>query len=102
MVKSQKSIEDALKKLPSVYACELDAKEAADRVNKRSDKLHHVCVTIRQVHLIIALMIWRLMERSMRTYVKNTGDLLPGWCSRSNFQAYIFHDVHGDDRYHCG
>jgi len=32
--------------------------------------------------LIIALMIWRLMERSMRTYVKNTGILLPGWCSR--------------------
>ncbi|MEA2068688.1 MAG: IS1634 family transposase [Verrucomicrobiota bacterium] len=32
--------------------------------------------------LIIALMIWRLMERSMRTHVKNTGKLLPGWCDR--------------------
>ena len=29
--------------------------------------------------LIIALMLWRLTERSMRTYVKNTGTLLPGW-----------------------
>ena len=28
--------------------------------------------------LIIALMVWRLMERSMRNYVKNTGKLLPG------------------------
>ena len=32
--------------------------------------------------LIIALMVWRLMERSMRTYVKNTGVLLPGWAGR--------------------
>ena len=32
--------------------------------------------------LIIALMVWRLMERSMRTYVKNTGALLPGWAGR--------------------
>lgn len=32
--------------------------------------------------LIIALMIWRLMERSMRTYVKNTNEPLPGWCNR--------------------
>ena len=32
--------------------------------------------------LIIALMVWRLMERSMRTYVKNTGELLAGWCDR--------------------
>jgi hypothetical protein len=32
--------------------------------------------------LIIALMVWRLMERSMRTHVKNTGTLLPGWAGR--------------------
>ena len=32
--------------------------------------------------LIIALMIWRLMERSMRAYVQNTGTLLPGWANR--------------------
>lgn len=29
--------------------------------------------------LVIALTIWRLMEKSMRTYIKNTGKLLPGW-----------------------
>ncbi len=29
--------------------------------------------------LIIALMIWRLMERSMRVYVQNTQTTLPGW-----------------------
>lgn len=29
--------------------------------------------------LIIALMVWRLMERSMRAYVTNTGCTLPGW-----------------------
>ena len=32
--------------------------------------------------LIIALMVWRLMERSMRTYVENSGEPLPGWCDR--------------------
>lgn len=32
--------------------------------------------------LILALMIWRLMERSMRTHVKNTETLLPGWAGR--------------------
>ncbi len=31
--------------------------------------------------LIIALMIWRLMERSMRTYVENTNKPLLGWCN---------------------
>ena len=29
--------------------------------------------------LVIALMIWRLMERSMRAYVNNSGKTLPGW-----------------------
>ena len=29
--------------------------------------------------LIIALMIWRLMERSMRLYLKETQSILPGW-----------------------
>ena len=32
--------------------------------------------------LIIALMIWRLMERAMRAYVANTAELLPGWAGR--------------------
>jgi len=32
--------------------------------------------------LILALMIWRLMERSMRTHVKNAGTSLPGWAGR--------------------
>jgi len=32
--------------------------------------------------LIVALMVWRLMERSMRTHVENTGTLLPGWACR--------------------
>jgi hypothetical protein len=29
--------------------------------------------------LIISLVIWRLMERSLRTYVENTGIKLSGW-----------------------
>ncbi len=29
--------------------------------------------------LIIALMIWRLMERQMRLYLKQEGITLPGW-----------------------
>jgi transposase len=32
--------------------------------------------------LIISLMVWRLMERSMRNHVENTGTLLPGWAGR--------------------
>jgi len=40
--------------------------------------------------LIIALMVWRLMERSMRTYVKNTGTLLPGWCRRPTAKPTSF------------
>ena len=29
--------------------------------------------------LVISLVIWSLMERSLRTYVENTGNKLPGW-----------------------
>jgi transposase len=32
--------------------------------------------------LIIALMVWRLMERSMRVYADNNKTDLPGWCNR--------------------
>jgi transposase len=32
--------------------------------------------------LIIALMVWRLMERSMRVYAENKKTDLPGWCNR--------------------
>ncbi len=31
--------------------------------------------------MIIALMVWRLMERSMRTYIQNTGTLLSAVCT---------------------
>jgi len=40
--------------------------------------------------LIIALMIWRLMERSMRAHVKNTGTLLPGWAGRQTDKPTTF------------
>ncbi|KPA13549.1 hypothetical protein MHK_006266 [Candidatus Magnetomorum sp. HK-1] len=29
--------------------------------------------------LLLALLIWRLMERELRLYVKETGEELPGW-----------------------
>lgn len=29
--------------------------------------------------LIVSLLIWRLMERSMRAFIRNTGKTLPGW-----------------------
>ena len=180
---SEKSITDALKKIPSIYACEPDARRAAAQVEKLSDQLHNISVSIcpeevrkrgrpprnapestrtryrlawevtedtagvarlRELAgcfvllsnvpvegegsingagllkiykgqygvesdfaflkdplvvndiflktpsridalgmvLIIALMVWRLMERSMRTHVGNTGVLLPGWAGR--------------------
>jgi transposase len=180
---SEKSIAVALKKMPSVYACEPDAKRAAAVAENLSDRLHNVSVSIcpEQVRkrgrppknapaatrtryrlvwkvtedaagvarlrelagcfvllstvpvegagamdakgllktykgqygvesdfaflkdplvvndiflktpsridalgmvLIIALLVWRLMERSMRTHVENTGTLLPGWAGR--------------------
>ena len=32
--------------------------------------------------LLLALLIWRLMERDLKLYVENTGELLPGWKQR--------------------
>jgi len=191
ITKSKTSIDGTLKKTPSVYACKPDAETAAARVEKLSDKLHIVSVTIRPVKvrkrgrppknapaatttkyeldwkvtedtkevaklkkqagcfvllsnvpvtgegsmdskallktykgqygvesdfaflkdplivndiflktpsridalgmiMIIALMVWRLMERSMRTYVQNTGTLLPGWCNRPTTKPTSF------------
>ncbi len=40
--------------------------------------------------LIIALMVWRLMERSMRPYLKNTGTVLPGWAGRATDKPTSF------------
>lgn len=40
--------------------------------------------------LVIALIIWRLMERSLRTYVKNTGEPLPGWKNRKTDKPTAF------------
>ena len=186
---SEKSIRDALKKMPDLYACEPDAKRAMAQAEKLSESLHHVRVSIypeavrkrgrppkhapaptrtryrlawdvseniagvarlRELAgcfvllsnvsiagamdgagllrtykgqygvesdfaflkdplivndiflktpsridalgmvLIIALMVWRLMERSMRTYVKNTRTLLPGWAGRATDKPTSF------------
>lgn len=40
--------------------------------------------------LIIALMIWRLMERSMRAYVENANTTLPGWDNRTTVKPTSF------------
>jgi transposase len=40
--------------------------------------------------LIIALMVWRLMERSMRAYVENTKTTLPGWRRRTTDRPTSF------------
>jgi transposase len=40
--------------------------------------------------LIIALMIWRLMERSMRAHVENTKTPLPGWDNRNTTKPTAF------------
>jgi len=40
--------------------------------------------------LIIALMIWRLMERSMRTYVAQSRTRLPGWDNRTTDKPTAF------------
>ena len=40
--------------------------------------------------LIIALIVWRLMERALRVYVKNTKELLPGWENRKTDKPTAF------------
>jgi transposase len=40
--------------------------------------------------LIIALMIWRLMERSMRAHIENTGQCLQGWAGRDTYKPTAF------------
>lgn len=40
--------------------------------------------------LIIALMIWRLMERTMRAYVENSKTKLPGWDNRTTDKPTAF------------
>jgi len=40
--------------------------------------------------LIIALMVWRLMERNMRKYVEETGKPLPGWAGRATNKPTAF------------
>jgi transposase len=40
--------------------------------------------------LIIALMVWRLMERSMRAHVENTKTTLPGWDHRQTTKPTAF------------
>ncbi|KXB05541.1 hypothetical protein AKJ51_04960 [candidate division MSBL1 archaeon SCGC-AAA382A20] len=40
--------------------------------------------------LVIALMIWRLMERVMRAWVGNTGKTLPGWEKRRTYKPTSF------------
>ncbi len=40
--------------------------------------------------LIIALMVWRLMERTMRAYVDNSKTPLPGWDNRNTTKPTAF------------
>ena len=40
--------------------------------------------------LVIALIVWRLMERALRVYVKNTKELLPGWENRKTDKPTAF------------
>ena len=40
--------------------------------------------------LLIALLIWRLMERSMRQHIETTGELLPGWEDRPTKKPTAF------------
>jgi len=40
--------------------------------------------------LVIALMVWRLMERTMRAHVENTGTTLPGWDRRQTNRPTSF------------
>jgi transposase len=40
--------------------------------------------------LLIALLIWRLMERSMRQYIESTGQAIPGWEDRPTKKPTAF------------
>lgn len=40
--------------------------------------------------LVIALLVWRLMERSLRAWIKNTGQTLPGWDKKRTTKPTTF------------
>ncbi|MBA2882690.1 transposase [Desulfosalsimonas propionicica] len=40
--------------------------------------------------LLIALLIWRLIERSMRKYIESTGQAIPGWENRPTKKTTAF------------
>jgi transposase len=40
--------------------------------------------------LLLALLLWRLMERAMRTYVDSTGTPLPGWDKKATERPTSF------------
>ena len=40
--------------------------------------------------LVMALLVWRLMERTMRASVQNTGETLPGWENRRTLKPTTF------------
>ena len=40
--------------------------------------------------LVLALLVWRLMERSLRTSIKNTGQLLTGWDNKKTDKPTAF------------
>ena len=40
--------------------------------------------------LVLALLIWRLMERSLRAWIKNTGKELPGWDNKKTTKPTAF------------
>ena len=48
--------------------------------------------------LVIALLVWRLMERSLRAWIKNTGQTLPGWDKKRTTKPttfMVFTAMHG-------
>jgi transposase len=40
--------------------------------------------------LLLSLLLWRLIERSLKLYVKETGELLPGWKNRKTNSPTTF------------
>jgi transposase len=40
--------------------------------------------------LLLALLIWRLIERSLRLHVETTGDVLPGWDQKETTRPTAF------------
>lgn len=78
IVASSEALTNELSKIETVYFCEADAVTAAKGARCLSAKLH------------IALMVCRLMERTMRQNLADNNKVIEGWCRRKTNKPTSF------------